>query len=355
MQCPECNTPNDDGAAACTRCGLLLFVIPKPQRRREDLTAEKRRNSDARVPCPYCKGEIDPDVVRCRHCTQIVNAQFRVERSRRRRAAVNYSSWMSYLFGLAALLVFKPVGILAIAIGFFLSIVYYAIPIDREPDSLPTTLGGRVRDVLSHLFRFERVFVPIPHFPKLRLVFIGTPLLAALVGFLANFFLLQQPMNDVLSQSEAFKGMRVSTHYRYWVVPGVLVYDLRSIKPTQTRLDVHAALVAYAARVDGHHFNEVDLLYRGVQKFKIAGPAFRRIGEEYRRGNYRFALFEVPKLVRNSAGRSLDEADNGRSALLEFHNEWYANQVTRESAPQREAMEVAAPIVPSRTADRGSW
>ena len=59
-----------------------------------------------------------------------------------------------------------------------------------------------------------------------KLVFVGTPLIAALIGYSANLFLLQQPMNDVLKQNAAFRGMKVSAHYEYWVVPGVVVYDL---------------------------------------------------------------------------------------------------------------------------------
>ena len=50
---------------------------------------------------------------------------------------MNYASWVAYLFGLGALLVFRPVGLLSIAPDLLLSIVYYAIPV--EPPATAAT------------------------------------------------------------------------------------------------------------------------------------------------------------------------------------------------------------------------
>lgn len=68
-----------------------------------------------------------------------------------------------------------------------------------------------------------------------KLVFVGTPLVAALIGYSTNLFLLQEPVNDILKESKAFNGMEVSAHYQYWVVPGVVVYDLQGLSRTRFR------------------------------------------------------------------------------------------------------------------------
>ena len=121
MRCPECQANNEADAAACSTCGLLLFKA-QPKRRSEDFAVQKRRESDRdNSSCQYCGGEIASSAIRCRHCSEIVNDQFYRERARRIRSRVNYASWIAYLFGLAALLLFRPVGLLSIAAGLILA------------------------------------------------------------------------------------------------------------------------------------------------------------------------------------------------------------------------------------------
>src|SRR5439155_4671837 len=144
----------------------------------------------------FCKGEIAPTAVRCKHCGEIVNEDFYRERAQRLRARVNYASWVAYLFGLGALLVFRPVGLLSVAAGLLLSIVYYAIPV--EPPQLAARKKIPLSTRLRRQMKLERVAIPIPHLRSKRLIFVGTPLVAALIGYSANVFLLQEPMNQVL-------------------------------------------------------------------------------------------------------------------------------------------------------------
>src|ERR1700681_914551 len=229
MHCPECHTLNEANATACSSCGLLLFKAIPPKRRSEDFASQKRRSGDQVVKCQFCGGDILSSAIRCKHCSEIVNEEFYRERAQRLRSRVNYASWVAYIFGLAALLVFRPVGLMSIAAGLLLSIAYYAIPAEA-PDSprrpgKKKTLGERLR----RQFRMERVAIPIPNLRNKKLVFVGTPLVAALIGYSANLFLLQEPMNEILKQNSAFQGMSVSSHYQHLFVPGVVVYDLRQL------------------------------------------------------------------------------------------------------------------------------
>ena len=133
MRCPECNSSNEPGAAACATCGLILFKMPQ-KRRSEDFASQRRRSGDLdSTHCPFCEGTIASRAVRCRHCSEVVNDDYYRERAQRLRARVNYASWVAYIFGLAALLLFRPVGLFSIAAGLLLSIVYYAIPVDPSP------------------------------------------------------------------------------------------------------------------------------------------------------------------------------------------------------------------------------
>jgi hypothetical protein len=322
MRCPECNALNEGEPAACQTCGLLLLNA-QPKRRSEDLAVQKRRASDLESAlCRFCGGAIAPDAIRCRHCSEVVDEDFFRERAQRVRSRVNYASWVLYLFGLGALLVFRPVGVFSIAAGLLLSIAYYAIPV--EPPSSPGTRKAGLGEILKRQLKLERVAIPIPALRNRRLIFVGTPLVAALIGYSANLFLLQEPVNDILKENAAFKGMEVSAHYQYWVVPGVVVYDLKQLSMSQTPIDVHTAFLEFARRVKEKRYSRVELSYRGTKKFSIDGASFAKLGEEYSKQNFDYVLYSFAQLFKAPDGKpALDRAVRDRDALLEFHKRWY--------------------------------
>ena len=323
MRCPECNRPYEPNAASCLNCGLLLLNLA-PHRRGEDLATKKRRVADQMAPCKFCGSEIPLKAIRCKQCSEIVNDEFYRERAQRTRSRINYASWVAY-----------PVGLVSISAGLLLSILYYAIPVE------PPASKGNPRARLSlwqrikQQVKLERVSIPIPNFPKRKLVFVGTPLVAAIIGYTANVMLLQQPVNEVLRENAAFRGMEVSAHYKYYMVPGVVVYDLRSIGVRQTPIDVHTAFLEFAKKVRDKRYSRVDLSYRGTTKFSIDGASFHKIGEEYAKRNFDYVLYTVPRLFHHVGGASAaaKPAVSDRDALLQFHRQWYGqDQLTRTVA-----------------------
>lgn len=322
MHCPECKSLNEAGAAACATCGLLL-INSAPKRRAEDGSSQKRRAHDREMmACKFCNGEIPVTAIRCKHCSEIVNEEYYAERAQRARARVNYASWVAYIFGLGALLVFRPVGLLSIAAGLILSIVYYAIPVDAP--ARREKKKGSWRSFFRRQFKLERVAISLPHFRNKRLIFVGTPLVAALVGYSANLLLLQEPMNAILKQNSAFRGMEVSAHYQYWVVPGVVVYDLKSLSGEQTPIDVHTAFLEFAKKLKAKRFARVELSYQGVTKFSIDGASFSKLGQEYAKRNFDYVLYSFPRLFRARDG-SQPAGSTDRDALMQFHQKWYGS------------------------------
>lgn len=344
MHCPECNSLNETNAPACASCGLLMFnlvaaasplpVEPVQKRRSEDYAGQKRRARDREVTaCQFCGGEIAANAIRCKHCSEIINEDFYRERAQKLRSRINYGSWVAYMFGLAALVVFRPVGLVSIGAGLLLSILYYAIPVEPPPAKGAKEKVSFLKRLARQL-KFERVSIPIPNFGKKKLVFVGTPLVAAIIGYSANLVLVQQPMNQVLKENSAFAGMEVSAHYQYWVVPGVVVYDLKQLGVRQTPIDVHTAFLEFAKKMREKKLQRVDLSYKGTTKFSIDGASFQQVGNEYAKHNFDYVLYKLPRLFR-----SVDHpatAPNGgsdRDALLQFHRQWYGNdQLTRTVA-----------------------
>ncbi|MEO8378185.1 MAG: hypothetical protein ABI779_00850 [Acidobacteriota bacterium] len=303
-----------------------------PQKRRaEDFAVQKRRANDgSEVPCRFCGGAIPAKAIRCQHCSEVLDEDFYRERAQRLRSRVNYASWVAYLFGLGALLLFRPVGVVSIAGGLLLSIIYYAIPV--EPPSSPSRQTKTpFWTIVKRQLKMERVSIPLPAFRHKRLVFVGTPLVAALIGYGANVLLLQQPVNDILHENSALQGMKVSAHYQYWVIPGVVVYDLEELSMKQTPIDVHTAFLEFAKKMKAKRYSRVDLSYRGTTKFSIDGASFTRLGEEYTKKNFEYALYSLPRLLHPATGtKAIDPQDTDRDALLDFHRQWYGqDQLTK--------------------------
>ncbi|HEY0159016.1 MAG TPA: zinc ribbon domain-containing protein [Thermoanaerobaculia bacterium] len=327
MRCPECKALNEASAAACSSCGLLL-LNSAPKRRAEDLAVKKRRQSDNdSAECRFCGGAVPPNAIRCKHCSEVLDENFYRERAQRLRSRINYTSWVLYLFGLGALLVFRPVGILSIAAGLLLSIAYYAVPV--EPPSSPrskskSSFGTMIRRQL----KLERVSIPLPALRNRKLVFVGTPLVAALIGYSANLLLLQEPVNDILRENAAFRGMKVSAHYQYYVIPGVVVYDLEGLSFRQTPIDVHTAFLEFAKKLKEKRYTRVDLSYRGTTKFSMDGASFMKLGQEYAKRNFDYVLYNAPRLVQPAEGtKPIPPNGSGRDTLLEFHRSWYGEDV----------------------------
>jgi hypothetical protein len=267
------------------------------------------------------------NAIRCRQCSEIVNDEFYRERAQRTRSRINHASWVAYIFGLGALLVFRPVGLVSIAAGLLLSILYYAIPV--EPPASKNNPRPRLSlwQRIKQQVKLERVSIPIPNFPKRKIVFIGTPLIAAIVGYSANVILLQQPVNAVIRDNAAFSGMEVSAHYQYYMVPGVVVYDLRTIGVRQTPIDVHTAFLEFAKKVRDKRYQRVDLSYRGTTKFSIDGASFHKLGDEYAKRNFDYVLYTFPRLFHRvgAPAQAPSSSVSDRDALLQFHRQWYGD------------------------------
>jgi hypothetical protein len=340
MHCPECQTLLDPASTFCERCGLLLLNSEPPKRRREDLASERRRSEDAAArACPFCHGENAAEAVRCKHCSEVIDEEFRRQKLQRRRSQLNYASWVAYIFGLFLFLVFRPVGLIVVGIGLMLSVLYYAIPVEEIPGEKKSFWKTFRRQL-----KFERAAIPVPHFRRARLVLVGSPAFAAVVGYLANFFLLQQPMNEIIEQNPNLRGVAVQAHYAYWVIPGVVVYDLREVSGGATPVHVHTVLLEYARALRERSFDRVELQYRGQSKLWVEGSVFRKLGDEYDKQNFDFVLLDFARLVKSKSGPGpLTETADAREALIALHQIWYGDEVisnaqSMQPAPARPAV-----------------
>jgi hypothetical protein len=122
-------------------------------------------------------------------------------------------------------------------------------------------------------------------------------ILLPLIVFLLNYGLFQEPVNQVIERDQRNHGMVVRAHWRWYVDPTVLVYDLRETSGDATGVDLLRAFLQFAYRQKDRHFGRVDLAWRGATRFVITGGDFADLGRQYATRSPMDTVTVVPALL----------------------------------------------------------
>jgi len=157
-----------------------------------------------------------------------------------------------------------------------------------------------------------------------------------------NYFSLQFPMNDVIEKDPRNKGVEVSVHYKTYINPSVLVYDLRAISGTNSKADVFRILLQFADKMKDRKFDKVELCYRGDTKFVIDGDYFQQLGREYGLQNPVYTMNHFPENLKLPDGTRAYETWTGgwlgvaarqMEDFNDFHDKWYMREVLMNFQP----------------------
>lgn len=94
-----------------------------------------------------------------------------------------------------------------------------------------------------------------------------------------NYINLQRHMNSVLKEDPRNKGVSVWVHYKWFLNPTELKYDLRSMTGENSPLDVNRVMLQFAEKIKDKQFNKVYLCYKGEDKFYLKGDFFQNLGK----------------------------------------------------------------------------
>jgi hypothetical protein len=162
-----------------------------------------------------------------------------------------------------------------------------------------------------------------------RLVLLVLPVLV----FLLNFGLFQDPVNKVIQRDDRNRGQVVRAHWRWWVDPTVLVYDLRDAPGDATGVDVLRAFLHFAYKQKGRQFVRVDLAWRGERRFSITGDDFAELGRQFVTRSPVDTMTAMPGILHRPDGSRAFKAPSGTPEeqnsrlLLDFNsfvNAWTA-------------------------------
>jgi hypothetical protein len=136
---------------------------------------------------------------------------------------------------------------------------------------------------------------------KRRLVLFALMLVPTLV-FAAHYGLFERPLEQVLEHDDRNRGMVAHAHWRWYVDPTVLVYDLQETGPDTKGVDVLRALLQFAYRQKDRSFGRVVLAWQGVPRFQIAGNDFAELGRQYPYRSPVDTMVVIPTMVRRLDG-----------------------------------------------------
>jgi hypothetical protein len=174
-------------------------------------------------------------------------------------------------------------------------------------------------------------------FAQLMLVIIGV--LTAIIAT-ANYVLLQHPMSQVLKEDARNDGIQVFTHFKYFVDPTTMVYDLRSVSGESSPMDVTRVLLKYAERQQDRSFSTIELSHQGTGKFLLQGDYFKKLGKEFKQQNPAYTLRTLPEnilKINGSAafgtwtGGMLGVFSKQLEDFSQWHSDWYISDLTADS------------------------
>ena len=151
-----------------------------------------------------------------------------------------------------------------------------------------------------------------------------------------NYISVHRPATQSLSDDPRNQGLSVHVTYRWYVNPRVIVFDLRSVSPTNSAADVTRTLLQAASGLKTKEFESVVLAHRGTPKFMLNGSFFRKLGAEYGSQNPVYTLRTLPENVYTLDGRKAFSTWTGgllgvtgrqMEDLAEFHKQWFVSDL----------------------------
>lgn len=165
-------------------------------------------------------------------------------------------------------------------------------------------------------------------------------LLIIMVIYLVNYLALQRHMNTVLKEDPRNKGVDVWVHYKWFINPTEIKYDLRSISDENSALDVNRVMLQFSEKIKDKEFRKVYISHKGEDKFYFKGDFFQNLGKEYGLQNPVYTLRTMPENVYLLNGEHaygvwdggwLGVMNKQMEDLNTFAKDWYLGDILKES------------------------
>jgi hypothetical protein len=134
---------------------------------------------------------------------------------------------------------------------------------------------------------------------------------ACLAIWFANVILVGGPLKKAVLSDSRNQGVIVDAHFEHFINPNVLVYNLKGVAPTNSRLDVLRVFLLFAEQEKAHRFTAVKLDCNGRSRYFIRGTYFQQLGQMYATENPLYIMRMFPTNVFTLDGRQAFKASDG--------------------------------------------
>jgi len=143
------------------------------------------------------------------------------------------------------------------------------------------------------------------------------------------------PLQKVIADDSRNHGIEAKAYYGDFGLK-TLVFDLRNVSGSHSRMDVFRVFLHYAASMKDKQFDSVQLTWRGKAKFVVDGQYFKKIGQECDFQNPVYTIRTFPENLRTPEGnRAFSVWEGGMLGVLKaqmddfnhFHDQWYLDDL----------------------------
>jgi len=147
-----------------------------------------------------------------------------------------------------------------------------------------------------------------------------------LCAFLFNYLTLQLPIKNKIKTDPRNDGVNICIHYKYYLIPSQIVFDIRSISGSNAPVDVFRVFLQSAEALQNKKINKVELASKGKTKFYITGAYFKTLGDDYGSQNAIYTTRTFPEnLYLSDGAKAYEEWSGGIFGVLNKQMEDFNN------------------------------
>ena len=164
---------------------------------------------------------------------------------------------------------------------------------------------------------------------------------AILIGgiYLFNYLSLNQPVLTKINSDNRNSGIEIDLHYKNYIIPNVLIFNLKNVSNDKAVADVFRVLLQTTAALEEKEFETIELAFRGKSKFKLKGSYFKELGKEYEVQNPVYTMRTFPENILEMTGQNaysvwtgglLGVLNKQMEDFNDFNKKWYLNELSNQ-------------------------
>lgn len=144
-----------------------------------------------------------------------------------------------------------------------------------------------------------------------------------------------KPVADKVNSDERNSGIIYNVHYKNYIQPKVLIFNLKEVSGEKASVDVFRALLHTSVALKDKQFETIELSFKDNLKFTLKGDYFQKLGNEFEIQNSIYTLRTFPENLLDSEGKRVyGQWEGGMIGVLnkqmedfqDFSHKWYINE-----------------------------